>query len=54
MHSTPTSPPSGNTVKYFESPNHPENYPNNHSEVIYSHLTINLYTKSDEGMGFGS
>ena len=22
------------TVKYFESPNHPENYPNNHSEVM--------------------
>ena len=34
MDSSPTSPPSGNTVKYFESPNYPENYPNNHSEVI--------------------
>ena len=26
--------PSEYTVKYFESPNHPENYPNNHSEVM--------------------
>ena len=25
---------SGNTVKYFKSPNYPENYPNNHSEVM--------------------
>ena len=48
---------SGNAVKYFISPNYPENYPNNHSEVIIPPLVISdhfVFTKFVEGMEVGS
>ena len=54
MNSTFISTPSGNTVKYFKSPNHPDNYPNNHSEVIMLIVNFSFFTNIFEGMEVGS
>ena len=36
----------GNTVNYFKSTNYPENYPNNHSEVIIPPLVTILFSQN--------